>query len=168
MPKPPTNPDLFDRHAFRLTIRDLAGLERLKQRGGRAKVQISGEIGGESCRQTLELVTVPMPYGGRRVYFVCSVTGKRCRTLYRFSHRLGGRFAHREAFPDACYSIQTLSKTDRIFATKRRTEAAIGKAGLKASYAGRPTRRFSTLTRRLERAKDAELGAMVRLLGRLG
>ncbi|MFM8440979.1 MAG: hypothetical protein ACKN97_06795 [Acidobacteriota bacterium] len=166
MPKNATNPDLFDRHAQRLTIRALGDISAVKGNRRPARVQIV-EDGGEFPSQTVELVWVPKPFGGRQFDFVCPVTGKRCRTLYRFRHRLGGVFAHRAAFQKACYSIQTLSKTNRIFATKHRTEAAIGKAGLKTAYAGRPTRRFSTLTRRLERAKDAELEAMVRLLGRL-
>lgn len=46
-----------------------------------------------AIKQRLNLVTLPMPFGGERFYFVCPVLGIRCEVL----PSVGGHFASRQA-----------------------------------------------------------------------
>jgi len=167
MPKPHTHPRLFDSEALTLDIVDLnLKTSRSSLSGESIEVKIKTEVNGRLCEQRLTIVGVPKPFGGFQHYFVCPITGKRCSRLYRFENANSGRFAHREAFPSACYSIQTLSKSDRVFATKRRSEEALSRKGIKKSYKGKPTRRYAALSRRLQRAKKAEASIFISLVSR--
>jgi hypothetical protein len=167
MPKPPTYPRLLDHDAVKIDVSDLGRIQSSKDASPLLEVHIKSVLDGKECSQTLSLIGVPKPFGGLQYYFVCPITGKRCRKLYRFGDAHGGRFAHRDAFTNACYSIQTLSKADRTFATKHRAENALNRRGLKKVYRGKPTRRYSVLSRRLQRARNAEAALFLKLVNRL-
>jgi hypothetical protein len=101
---------------------------------------------GQPRKYRIEIVSMPSNLGrGEVLYFLCPQTMKRCRVLYC----VRGYFLHREAFPDAMYKKQTLSKSGKRF---RATIADIFKVGelndelnkkhRKTHYKGRKTKRI--------------------------
>lgn len=91
--------------------------------------------------------------GSKIWYFVCPKTGKRCRKLYC----VDGYFFHRDAFSDSLYISQTLSKKARDL--NKILGQAFGldslysellKKNLKKKYRGKPTKKLSALTKKIE------------------
>jgi len=164
MPKPNTHPYLFDLHAVALRTRDVVGV-RFSERS--QSVRITGEINGHSICQVVSIVWLPVHLGGFRFYFICPITGRRCATLYRFSNRHGGLFAHRDAFPDACYSIQTLSGLDRAIARRKNAESRLNQSGLRTSYDNKPTHRYLRRWKNYRLARLQEAEALMSVVGRI-
>ncbi|MBP7650028.1 MAG: hypothetical protein KA744_09290 [Phenylobacterium sp.] len=66
-------------------------------------------LNGEPKVQTIDLVSVPMRFGGRRYYFVCPKHGRRCEVL----PSVGGVFASRQA-QRLTYQSQSSDQIDRL------------------------------------------------------
>ncbi len=121
------------------------------------------------CKEALinyrvQLVTATSNLGKGVVwYFVCPLTGKRCRKLYLANCH----FYHRSAFKSCMYEKQTLSKKSRQFEktmeTLFRTDQLfehLNKKHFKKQYAGKPTRKYLQITsqiRKIEEMKRIEL-----------
>jgi hypothetical protein len=104
----------------------------------------------------VELVTIPSNLGiGLIWYFVCPVTGKRCRKLYL----AGNYFYHRTAYR-GLYEKQTQSKKSRelykVFGSIGNDELyrQLYKKNFKRTYAGKPTRNYLRLTNKIEKAES--------------
>lgn len=89
-------------------------------------------------------------------FFVCPKTGKYCRKLYL----IGGYFYHRSAFAGCMYEKQTMShknrELDQLFKKAfgdGNVFEQITKKHFKKTYAGKPTKRYLKLMRKV---KDAE------------
>lgn len=104
----------------------------------------------------INLVSVPSNIGkGVLWYFVCPKTGKQCRKLYLIE----GYFYHRSASP-GMYEKQTYShknrilfrKFDALFGTDKVFEQLNSK-GFKKTYAGKPTKRYLKLMRKIREAE---------------
>lgn len=129
-----------------------------------------GERKAITC--TLQLVTLPCHYGGRRWYFVCPYTGRRARKLYKWGPI--DWFCHREAVkPKPTYASQRESGGNRIVAQRWALRSKIGDNF--SDLFGEPCKpkwmRWRTFNRYA--ARDAELAArewrhFARLLGRMG
>ena len=72
-------------------------------------VTIRFNLNGEPKVQTIDLVSVPMRYGGRRYYFICPRRGTRCEVL----PMAGGVFASRQALR-LTYQSQSSDRVDRL------------------------------------------------------
>jgi hypothetical protein len=104
-------------------------------------------------------------------YFLCPNTGKRCRKLYL----VRGYFLHRLAFTGCMYSKQTLSKRGRML--DRQIATAFGSDDLynqlyrkhsKKQYAGKPTKRYLKLTKRIEQGDRFSVSDLEKfLIGKL-
>lgn len=101
----------------------------------------------------VQLVSVPSNLGKGLVwYFICPITGKRCRKLYLANTY----FQHRSAFSGAMYQKQTCSKKDRyyslMFSTIFKSEQIyeqINSKNFKKTYSGKPTKRYLKLLQQL-------------------
>lgn len=104
------------------------------------------------------LVSVPSNLGKGKVwYFVCPLIEKRCRKLYR----LGAKFLHRDAHPFALYESQTYSHKNRallrLYDKKFGSDKAydqIYSKHFKTHYAGRLTKRYQRLLKKIEESKS--------------
>lgn len=100
-------------------------------------------------------------------YFVCPMTGKRCRILYG----IGQGFFHREAFKRCYYETQTYSRKSRTLC--RLADLAFGvekacdiiyKKHFKKFYADRPTRRYQKLLKQIKLSESMPAGLAEKLL----
>ncbi len=150
MARSPSFPLLFDRDAERLTIEDVAWqiFEDTET------VDVLQAVNFREETVVYEVTSVPKPFGGVQWYLVCPITKKRARILYRFNLEHSGLYAHRSAFKNACYSIQTESKSDRNFTSMRKAESKLQRAAIrrhsKVKYRGRLTQHFDSAKRRYE------------------
>lgn len=100
-------------------------------------------------------------------YFICPVTGKKCRILYG----IGQGFFHREAFKKCYYETQTYSSKSRTLC--KLVDTAFGaekaydkiyKKHFKKFYANKPTRRYQTLLKLIKASESMPLEMAERLL----
>ncbi len=119
-------------------------------------IELDYKYGDEPRHYRVQLVSVPSNLGKGQVwYFLCPHTGKRCRILYG----VGGWFLHRSAFRGGCYDRQTLSKKDRILdyaIFPRQIEINDQMRKCRKTYRDKPTRRYESLMRRLEKCDDMQ------------
>lgn len=96
---------------------------------------------------------------GRVWYFICPHTGKRCRKLYG----AGTYFLHRDAYPEALYECQTLSKKSRhmqkCFGAEE-LQSELKSKHFKSHYAGKQTKRYKNIIKRLETIRQKEIQAL--------
>lgn len=100
-------------------------------------------------------------------YFLCPTTNKRCRILYS----IGGYFLHREAFPGCMYEIQTQSKKYRelykpigTFLWSDTLYNEIYKKHFKKTYAGKPTKRYLRIMKKIEETESIPIERFKRLM----
>lgn len=115
----------------------------------------------------VQLVSVPSNIGvGRVWYFLCPVTGKRCRKLCR----VGPGFLHRDAHsgPGCMYETQTYSSRNRNLVSlydkyfrKEKAYEQIYSKHFKTHYAGNPTKRYLKLLRQIQESKGISLTALM-------
>jgi len=93
-------------------------------------------------------------------YFVCPSTGKRCRKL----HLADTYFYHRSAFRGCMYEVQTYSKEFRELNEKFKTYfkqsenyEQLYKKHFKKQYAGKPTKRYLKIIKKIETAHSTIL-----------
>ncbi len=181
MPKIPTFPDCFD-EVKRITISDLRRLGFLKKgcyestgsirwtRAGSPSGSVSATVtrtdyggylkldylsNGEPISYRINVEARPSNLGfGEVLYFVCPVTGARCRILYG----IGRHFLSRKAYPSAMYSTQTQSKRwrdfSRVLGTADRDDL-FHRRYSRTHYKGKPTRRFRRWLAVTERRETA-------------
>lgn len=110
----------------------------------------------------VDLVQVPSNLGvGKLWFFVCPITGKRCRKL----HFAQGYFLHRAACPQGMYSYQKKSTPQKnkpigfydVLQTHHKIDklnAEIEKKYFKSHYAGKPTKRYTQLLKKLDSCQN--------------
>ena len=117
-------------------------------------IRLDYRANNEPVDYKVRLVSVPSNLGrGKIWYFVCPVTGKRCRKLYG----VGKYFLHRDAYPNAMYECQTYSKRGRMidkvckimYGSDELYEELYSKH-FKTHYAGKPTKRYKQILNELE------------------
>lgn len=81
---------------------DLSDIER----GG--VMAIVADLPDGTIKQHVAIEMVPSPFGGRRCYFVCPISGERCEVIYY----VGGRFGSREA-QHLSYAVQGMNEVSR-------------------------------------------------------
>lgn len=110
-------------------------------------LELSYKIGEDSINYKILLVSIPSNLNkGVLWYFVCPLTGKRCRKLHLVS---GSYFLHRTAFKGSLYEKQTYSKKqrvlfsqfERVFAFEKYYEE-VNQRYFKKYYSGRMTKRY--------------------------
>lgn len=99
-------------------------------------------------------------------YFLCPATGKRCRKLYR----VGPRFLHRGAHtgPGCMYETQTYSSRNRFLVRQYDKHFGKDKAyeelhakHFRTHYAGKPTKRYLRVLRKIEQGRGIYLSALM-------
>lgn len=97
----------------------------------------------------IKLISIPSNLGiGKVWYFLCPLTGKRCRKLYC----VNGFFYHREAFTGCLYESQIYSKKyrryDKYYGSYFKLDylyQQLHKKYFKKYYRGKPTNRYSKI-----------------------
>jgi hypothetical protein len=119
--------------------------------GNTAKMTLEYYATNEKRKYSIQLVSLPSNLGKGRVwYFVCPVTFKRCRILYRIDSN--GYFLHRLAYQGMVYESQTQSKyyryleqtLGRVFKSDRLAQQLYSK-GFRKFYNGKPTKRYKRI-----------------------
>jgi hypothetical protein len=183
MPKPHTFPPLYN-EALQMHISRLKGwgyLEPNQIRSGTLSwsrngnptgrisilvntidmtIQLDYTYGDEPRKYEIDIVSVPSNLGkGEVYYFECPKTFKRCRILYS----IGGYFFHRDAFNNAMYDSQTISKGNRamckLFDSYGKSEnkyIETQKKHFKKHYAGKPTKRYLKALKEMRKAEQLE------------
>ncbi len=107
---------------------------------GKGKIRFSYSIKGHPYNYTVNLEAIPTHLGGgRRWYFICGQTGKRCSKL----HLANGYFQHRSGIPGAMYSKQTESAKTRMIHLFVVGTFEFHKFGRRRIYyKGKPTKRY--------------------------
>ena len=119
----------------------------------------------------IHLVSVMSNLGvGEVWYFWCPHTGKRCRILYS----IGGWFLHREAFRGVYYDSQTRSKRTRYIETickpyfnQDKVYKELYKPYFKTHYAGKPTKRYQRICKKLSATNSVFVEEFERLMAGL-
>lgn len=139
--------------------------------GGSARLTYTTTLHGGrrvASDYTIALVSTPQPFGGRRWWFLCPVTGSRAAVLYMPTGRT--RFASQAALGGS-YRTQRISPRDRAMEAAQDIRMAMGADGnLFNAFPPKPPRmHWSTYERkreRAERARDKSLAALAALLDR--
>jgi len=127
-------------------------------------IRLDYRANNEPVDYKVRLVSVPSNLGrGKIWYFVCPVTGKRCRKLYG----VGKYFLHRDAYPNAMYECQTYSKRGRMidkvckimYGSDELYEELYSKH-FKTHYAGKMTKRYKQILNELEFIRQNQDQAM--------
>ena len=119
-------------------------------------IELEYEYDNETRNYIIQLVSISSNLGlGEVWYFLCPETNKRCRKLYF----INGYFHHREAFEGCMYGCQTKSKSYRdsiikTFSKSSKCLKEVTKKYFKQSYAGKPTRRYLKLMKKVNQLKD--------------
>lgn len=106
----------------------------------------------------VQLVSAPSNLGKGVVwYFVCPLTGKRCRKLYLADTY----FYHRSAFRDCMYEKQTQSKKYRsldktlgVYFRSDQLFEQLYKKNFKKTYAGKPTKKYLRIMEQIQKAES--------------
>ena len=122
---------------------DLSDIER----GG--TMTVFGDMADGVIKQHVAIEMVPSPYGGRRCYFVCPITGQRCEAIYY----AGGRFGSREA-QRLRYSVQSMDVLSRSRRKAAKLRSRLCGAGGQPRPRGR--NRIDTVTRLHEAEYEAK------------
>ncbi len=118
-------------------------------------LELDYKANGTPINYRVQLVTIPSNLDvGLIWYFVCPVTGKRCRKLYL----AGNYFYHRTAYR-GLYEKQSQSKRSRelnkifdYWETDKLNEQ-LNKKHFKQTYNGKPTRRYISLTNKIKKSQ---------------
>lgn len=108
----------------------------------------------------IQLTFVPSNLGkGKVPYFLCPVSGKRCRILYRAYGSL--IWKSREAYKNRIYyALQTSSKlsimNDKYWLLDRKLKAIYKDIRYQTHYKGKPTRRYKRFLKMLNERERAE------------
>lgn len=120
-------------------------------------IELNYKFNGKSRKYKVNLVAVSSNLGvGEILYCLCPQTKKRCRKLYL----VNGYFLHREAFNGCMYECQTRSKTwrewEKAFGSDfeiERNYEQIYQKHFKKYYAGKPTKRYLQIIKKIQQAQ---------------
>lgn len=129
---------------------DLSDVER----GG--VMTIIGDMTDGAIKQHVSIEMVPSPFGGRRCYFICPFTARRCEVLYYAGGRFGSRETQRLSF-----AVQGMNAASRA----RRKAAKLGSRLCGSD--GQPRPRGSNRINMVSFLRRAEYEAQVLYLDRL-
>ena len=135
---------------------------------GEPQIRLSYNSMGEPVNYTVHLSSLPSNLGIGRIWlFICPVTGKRCRYLYA----AGKYFLHREAHSGCLYESQTyskqqreLNKTCRVYFGADKLYEELYSKYFKTHYAGKPTKRYNQIMRKIEQAELISLDTIEKML----
>ncbi len=113
-------------------------------------------LNGEPKVQTIDLVGVPMRYGGRRYYFICPRRGTRCEVL----PVVGGVFASRQA-QRLTYQSQSADQIDRMRDRAHRLEKRLWPDKGKPRPRGRNRERLLDAWERADTAFESMFAATI-------
>ncbi len=113
-------------------------------------------LNGEPKVQTIDLVGVPMRYGGRRYYFICPRHGRRCEVL----PSVGGVFASRQA-QRLTYQSQSADQIDRMRDRAHRLEKRLWPDKGKPRPRGRNRERLLDAWERADTAFESMFAATI-------
>jgi hypothetical protein len=129
-------------------------------------LELDYRVNGTPINYRVNLVTSPSNLGrGVIWFFVCPVTGKRCRKLYL----AGNHFYHRTAYR-GMYEKQAQSKKyrnlEKVFGSFEvdNLYKQLYKKNFKKTYAGKPTRKYIRLSNKIDKAESVPPGLMKRFL----
>jgi hypothetical protein len=131
-------------------------------------LELDYKHGGHPVKYQIQMVSVPSNIGkGIIWYFLCPYTRKTCRKLYLVQTC----FYHREAFRGGLYEKQTYSHRGRklnkalegLFGVDKAYDQIYGKY-FKSQYAGKPTKRYLKLLRRIQVAGSISENTVLRYL----
>ena len=193
MPKPYTFPTLYD-EALKISISKLKGWGYLEpgqiksgsinwSRDGNQTGSISITVNTRCEQPYIELKykykDKPRKYKvyltstrsnlnlGEIWYFLCPQTKKRCRKLYS----IGGYFLHREAFNGCLYETQIQSKKFRElykpigkYLWSDTLYSEIDKKHFKKTYAGKPTKRYLRIMKKIEETESIPIEKFKRFM----
>jgi hypothetical protein len=131
-------------------------------------LELDYKCDGNPVNYRIQIVSVPSNIGKGIVwYFVCPYTRKRCRKLYMVQTY----FYHREAFKGGLYEKQTYSHRGRKFNKSFEDLLGVDKVYeqiyskyFKPQYAGKPTKRYLKLLRRIQVAGSISANDVLRHL----
>lgn len=102
---------------------------------------------GTPINYRVRLESVKKNFGGHEWYFICPVTGRRCKKLYH----IDGYFLSRYAYPWAMYSSQKHSKSVRAMFAEYfvldKADQFLSKPYSRTHYKGKITKRYARLLR---------------------
>lgn len=121
-------------------------------------IQLSYNSNDEPVKYKVYLTSVPSNLGiGKLWYFICPHTCKRCRKLYG----AGKYFLHREAYPNAMYESQTLSKYGRelnkyfsLYGSLDNLHEELFGKGFTTHYDGKPTKRYKQILSKIQQVRN--------------
>lgn len=124
-------------------------------------IQLDYTVDGQPMSYRIELLQLPSNLGKGQVwYFICPLTGERCRTLYQ----VGKYFASRKAQPETLYECQMYSKyyrwLDKTFGPELKLDNLydeVYKRFAKKHYRGKPTPKMKKVLK-MKRAYDISKG----------
>jgi hypothetical protein len=182
MPKPTTNPTLYD-DLIKVTISFLKknGYLKLNQwrngtitwsrdakkissisikvntQPGSEYLELDYKCNGNQINYKVELVSVPSNIGKGFVwYFICPHTSKRCRKLYLANTY----FYHRSAFRGCMYRNQTESKINRLITQKYKpmykgnAYDQLQEMYFKLYYNGLPTKKYLRIMKKIRKSES--------------
>jgi hypothetical protein len=128
-------------------------------------IRLSYNYKKEPFQEEIRLYSIPSNIGkGRIHYFICPVTGKKCRNLYLYA----GRFIHREAVPGAMYETQTYSHKSRVLCRlfdahfgEDRAYEQLYKKGFKRQYKGKPTKKYKKVLRMIKGGEGIDIESLL-------
>ena len=131
-------------------------------------LELDYKCNGNPVNYRIQMVSLPSNIGrGSVLYFLCPYTLKRCRKLYMVQTY----FYHREAFKGCMYEKQTYSRRGRklnrsfeeLFGIEKAYEQIYNKY-FKRQHAGKPTRRYQKLLRKIDIASSISESDILRHL----
>lgn len=111
-------------------------------------IELNYRANGCPVKYKIQIVSTPSNIRrGKIFYFLCPVTGNRCRKLFL----VGKRFLHRRAFIGCYYEQQTFSKKNRslfhsfqIIKLREMAVESIHQKHFKKFYNSKPTKKYIT------------------------
>lgn len=117
-------------------------------------IELSYVCNGTEIKYRVYLISLNLNLGKGKVwYFLCPFTNKLCRKLYL----VGDYFKHLTAFVGTMYETQTKTKKDRVidkhfgsYFELDEIKGELYQKYFKKTYAGKPTKRYLKLYRKLQ------------------
>lgn len=130
-------------------------------------LELDYKCDGKPINYKVQLVSAPSNLGKGLVwYFVCPLTGKRCRKL----HLVDTYFYHRSAFKDCVYEKQIQSKKSRhldkvmgLYFQSDELFEQLYKKHFKKKYAGKPTKKYLKLAQQIQKADSVNYRDLERI-----
>lgn len=180
MPKPYTNPTLYDKlntlsitflkkHGYLVQNQWKSGIITWKRNGIETSsisisvsmisknpfITLAYKSNEKATNYNVNLVSAPSNLGnGFFWFFICPKTGKRCRKLYLSE----AYFCHRSAIKNCMYSKQSYSKLGNAFDAYFGVDELyrqLHQKHFKQKYAGKPTKRYLKIKQQIQKAENS-------------